>query len=130
MSRATLGAALDEVFAVISAGGQTPVASLVTAGVKFVLDHEPGAAGVPTPCAVTMEPVGFDDVYWPVRVRVYVTDMPGREPQDLMVAAVTALDLLFKAAFYGPSSWQMGWNEVVGCHIGFTDLMIPREDGF
>lgn len=132
MSRATLADTLDEMFGLVSAGGQTPVQSLLDAGVRFVLDHEPGAAGVPKPCAVTMEPAGIDPLEWVVRVRVYVAgELPPKAAQDQMVAAVVAVDAVLKAGEgYGPSSWQMGWNEELGCYLAFSDVQVGREDGF
>lgn len=133
MSRATLSAALDELFGLLSADGTSaPVSALTSAGVVRVLDHEPGAAGVPKPCAVTMEPVGIDPTEWVVRVRVYVAgELAPKTAQDRTVDAVVAVDSVLKAGDgYGPSSWQMGWNEELGCHIAFSDVMVGREDGF
>lgn len=123
---------LDEMFGLISDTGTTPEAALVAAGVRYVLDHEPGAAGVPKPCAVTMEPAGIDPTAWVVRVRVYVAgDLPPKTAQDMLVAATVAVDVLLKAGqAYGPSSWQMGWNEEIGAHVSFSDVQIGREDGF
>ena len=135
MSRTTLSGALTEIHTLLADDPTqdvaTPVASLVTAGVSKVLNHEPGATGVPAPCAVTVEPVGIDPEFWPVRVRVYVSDGPGKLPQSRMVAAMVAIDDAFKAAdAFGPSRWQSGWNEEIGCHVAFCDLMVGREDGF
>ena len=132
MSRTTLANALDEMFGLLSASGQTPVASLVSAGVRVVLDHEPGAAGVPKPCSVTMEPAGIDPTEWIIRVRVYVAgELPPKTAQDQLMAAVVALDAVLKAGEgYGPSSWQMGWNEELGCSLAFSDVQVGREDGF
>lgn len=132
MSRVTFAAALDEMFGLMSTGGQTPVQSLLDAGIVRVFDHEPGASGVPKPCAVTMEPAGIDPTVWVVRVRVYVAgEKPPKDAQDLMVSAVVALDAALKAGEgYGPSSWQMGWNEELGCYLAFSDVSIGREDNF
>ena len=131
MSRTTLANALDEMFGLISAtGGQNPVASLVSAGVQKVLDHEPGAAGVPKPCSVTMEPAGIEPTDWMVRVRVYVAgELPPKTAQDLMVNAVVATAAVLKAGVgYGPLSWQMGWNDEIGAYVAVSDVAIGRED--
>ena len=130
MSRATLTAALDEMFGLLSSGGTTPVQSLLDAGVLRVLDHEPGAAGVPKPCAVTMEPAGIDPTEWVVRVRVYVAgDLAPKVAQDRMVDAVVAVDDVLKAGEgYGPSSWQMGWSSEIEAYLAFSDVQIGRQD--
>ena len=131
MSRTTLADALDEMFGLISAtGGQTPVASLVSAGVQKVLDHEPGAAGVPKPCSVTMEPAGIEPTDWLVRVRVYVAgELPPKTAQDLLVNAVVATAAVLKAGVgYGPLSWQMGWNDEIAAYVAVSDVAIGRED--
>ena len=130
MSRATFAAALDEMFGLLSASGQTPVSSLVSAGVRVVLDHEPGAVGVPKPCAVTMEPAGIDPTEWLVRVRVYVAgELPPKTAQDTLVSAVVAVAAVLKAGVgYGPLSWQMGWNEEIGAHVAVSDVLVGRED--
>lgn len=130
MSRSTLAGALDEMFGLLSASGSTPEAALLAAGIRQVLDHEPGAAGVPKPCAVTMEPAGIDPTEWVVRVRVYVAgELQPKTAQDLLVAAVVAVDEVLKAGQgYGPSAWQMGWNEEIGAHVAFSDVNVGRED--
>lgn len=130
MSRATLADALDEMFGLLSASASTPESALLAAGIRQVLDHEPGAAGVPKPCAVTMEPVSIDPTELVVRVRVYVAgELPPKTAQDQMVAAVVAVDEVLKSGQgYGPSSWQMGWVEEIGAHVAFSDVQIGRED--
>lgn len=132
MSRATFADALDELFGLLSAGGQQPVQDLADAGVRRVLDHEPGAQGVPKPCALTVEPAGIDPTDWVVRVRVYVAgELAGKAGQDLCVAAVVAVDALLKAGEgFGPSVWQGGWNEELGCYLWWSDVRVGREDGF
>ena len=130
MSRTTFANALDELFGLLSAAGTAPKQDLLDAGVRFVLDHEPGAAGVPKPCSVTMEPAGIDPTDWMVRVRVYVAgELPPKTAQDLLVNAAVATAAVLKTGVgYGPLSWQMGWNDEIAAYVAVSDVAIGRED--
>lgn len=129
MSRDTFADALDEMFGLLSSGGQTPAQTLLDVGVRKVYDYEPGPTGWHKPCSVTLEPAGIDPDNWVVRCRIYISDGQGRTPQDVMVAATVAVDEALKAGEgFGPSAWQMGWNGELGCYLSFSDVQIGRQD--
>lgn len=131
MSRETLPDALDEMFGLVSHGGQQPVQELADAGVRAVFDHEPGAKGVPKPCAVTLDPSAWLPTEWVIRVRIYVADIEPKAAQVLCMEAVAAVDQALKGGeAFGPSAWAGGWDDLLGCHLWWSDVQVGREDGF
>lgn len=131
MSRDTFQGAIDELEALLVSSGTTPVTALATAGVGAVLDHEPGATGVPSGCTVTLSPGGFEPESWMIRVRVYVTDRNAQADQALMVAASVAVDAAVRAGEgFLPVRWDMGWQPELGVWLASSDVMVGRQDYF
>jgi hypothetical protein len=132
LARTTLQATLAELFALLSTGTDgTPETALVDAGCTKVYPHEPGATGVVKPCSVTISPAGIEPLDWRIAVRVYVDDQHPERAQDLLIEVPVAVDSLLKPGLgYGPSRWDMGWVEEIGCWAATCELMVGREDGF
>jgi hypothetical protein len=131
VSRSTFQNAIDELEALLVTTGTTPHASLSSAGVTLVLDHEPGAEGIPKGCAVTLSPVGIEPDLWTIRVRLYIADRPADAAQALMIAATVAVDARIRGGVgFGPSRWEMGWSPELACWVSWSDLQVGREDYF
>lgn len=132
MARTTFQNALAELFALLADTNGNPVASLVTAGCVKVYPHEPGAAGVAQPCAVTISPSGIEPTDWVIIIRVYVAGKVVAEAaQDLLIDTTVAVgDLLLDGVGYGPDRWAFNWVPELESWVGSSEVMVGREDGY
>jgi hypothetical protein len=132
VSRTTLQNTLTEMYGLLASDANgTPVTALANAGATKVYPHEPGAAGVVKPCGVTISPSAIEPLEWGVALRVYVADLTPDKAQDLLIDVPVAIDALLAAGQgYGPSNWEMGWEQDIGCWAAVSTLRVGREDGF
>lgn len=131
MARTTFQGAIDELESLLVTSGTTPHASLSAAGVTHVLDHEPGAEGVPSGVTLTLSPGWIEPTDWGIRLRVYISDRPAKAAQDLMVAVAVAVESRVRSNDgFQPVRTDMGWQPELGCWLVTEDVMVGREDAF
>lgn len=96
-------------------------------GVDAVYDHEPHTE-TSGPCYVTVELEGLTstDQLWAVRVYSQTADSPEDAASTLDVALGSVDDRLAESTF-GPSEWQVGYEDNVSAVVAKAVLRLPRE---
>lgn len=129
MARNSLSTALAELYALLGTAS-APNATLLTAGVVAVYDHEPKPGDGLANCFVTVTPIGggMTPEYWVLMTRVYSTWVEGASgAMTRLLTAIDAVDGLMTDGF-GPSEWQIEALNDIGAYVAQNRLMVPRND--
>lgn len=131
MARDTLANAKAELFGLLgTADTYEPVASLSSAGVVKVYDHEPRPGDALKGCFVTVEWGGMSPEYWAFTVRVYMSaDVSAKKASSTVLNVSARVDGLVDNGGFGPSDWTgPQWVEELNAFIATHTVVCGRAD--
>lgn len=132
MSRSTVGEAKAELYGLLwSAGAPTFSVSGIAPASIHVYDHEPAAEDLLGPIAIAISTAGMTPDDWVLSVRVYVTtaQYDAKKAQDYLDLLLPAVSARTAAnGGYGPSTWEIGWDDTYAAFVAVQLLNVGRED--
>ena len=106
----------------------TPVASLVSAGVRKVYNHEPAAGNMEKPVCITVVSGEVTPEDYQFIVRVYIdASQDAQQAEELKDTVIDALDDLLTDDF-GPSNYSPDFGEEINSFVITSVLTHGRED--
>lgn len=130
MSTATLSDAVAELYALLQTS-EVPTVSGVTA----VYDHEPSS--VEAPVSITIALDSWDEDWWMVALRIYVSVTADKKAGwDTLNAVVPAVDQVIRQGIgqggchFGPSRGQVEPTQTNDFLVATSVLTVGREDAF
>lgn len=126
MARDSIANSKAELAALLAPGG-TPAVS----GVAAFYDHEPYRGQALRGVWVTLGTAGMTPEFYLIAVRVYhsTTTLPAGTVQTALDTLVQAHDaLLATTGRFGPSNWEVEWNEDLDAFVATSVLAVGRED--